>query len=319
MAAERAPVDVAVGVLIRPDGRFLLASRPPGKPYAGYWEFPGGKLEREESVERALARELHEELGIEIGECAPWVVREFDYPHARVRLHFCRVSSWSGELRAREGQVFGFHSLNELPSPLLPATVPVLGWLGLPPLLAISDAAGLGRSAFLNKLEQQLELGLRLIQWREPDLDAAASSSIFEEVLLRAHAGGARVMVSSRHVRAAHSSAWAARADGIHLTAADLALATARPIGALAAASVHTRAELVRAAELGLDFVVAGTVLPTASHPGGAVLGWQGFAALVADSPIPVYAIGGLAAGDLRTAQRAGAHGLALKRAAWSL
>jgi 8-oxo-dGTP diphosphatase len=88
-AAEREPVDVAVGVLFDPDGRFLLTSRPPGKVYAGYWEFPGGKLETGESVEDALRREQHEELGITIGAVRPWKIELVDYPHARVRLHFC--------------------------------------------------------------------------------------------------------------------------------------------------------------------------------------------------------------------------------------
>ena len=99
----RPVVDVAVGVLIRPDGRFLLASRPEGKPYAHYWEFPGGKLEPGETVAAALARELHEELGVDIAAANPWVVREFEYPHAHVRLHFCRVTNWRGEPHAREG------------------------------------------------------------------------------------------------------------------------------------------------------------------------------------------------------------------------
>lgn len=102
--SDRSVVEVAVGVLIRPDGQFLLASRPEGKPYAGYWEFPGGKLEAGETVAQALARELHEELGIQIGPVTPWRVELVDYPHALVRLHFCKVSAWSGELEMREGQ-----------------------------------------------------------------------------------------------------------------------------------------------------------------------------------------------------------------------
>ena len=115
MTSTRTPVEVAAGVLIRRDGRFLLASRPAGKPYASYWEFPGGKVEGGESVAEALARELHEELGIRTGTACPWVVRVFDYPHARVRLHFLRVFEWSGELHAREHQSFGFFSTSALP------------------------------------------------------------------------------------------------------------------------------------------------------------------------------------------------------------
>ncbi|HUN91231.1 MAG TPA: NUDIX domain-containing protein [Burkholderiaceae bacterium] len=130
--ATRPIVDVAVGVLIRPDRAVLLADRPAGKPYAGYWEFPGGKIEKGETPAVALARELHEELGIEVeaADCLPWVVYEHDYPHAYVRLHFQRVTRWRGEPRPREGQRLMFLAPGAPPpQPLLPAAQPALGWL----------------------------------------------------------------------------------------------------------------------------------------------------------------------------------------------
>jgi len=127
-APERVPVDVAVGVLINPDGEFLLTSRPHGKVYAGYWEFPGGKLEAGESVEQALRRELHEELGIEIGAAQPWKVELVDYPHARVRLHFCKVFAWRGEFQMREQQTMAWQQLPVAVAPVLPGTLPVLEW-----------------------------------------------------------------------------------------------------------------------------------------------------------------------------------------------
>jgi len=127
-AAERTPVDVAVGVLVDADGRFLLTSRPAGKVYAGYWEFPGGKLEAGESVEGALRRELHEELGIEIGAAEAWKVEVVDCPHARVRLHFCKVRSWQGTFEMREGQRMAWQTLPVDVMPVLPGTVPVLRW-----------------------------------------------------------------------------------------------------------------------------------------------------------------------------------------------
>lgn len=130
---ERTPVDVAVGVLIERDaagveGRFLLTSRPEGKVFAGYWEFPGGKLEAGESVEQALRRELQEELGLTIGEVMPWKVEVMDYPHARVRLHFCKVFDWSGEFQMLEGQSMAWQTLPVELTPVLPGTVPVLRW-----------------------------------------------------------------------------------------------------------------------------------------------------------------------------------------------
>ena len=126
--AERHAVDVAVGVLIDDHGRFLLTSRPAGKVYAGYWEFPGGKVETGESIEQALRRELQEELGITIGPVQPWQVELMDYPHARVRLHFCKVFAWQGDFEMREGQAMAWQTLPLDVQPVLPGTVPVLAW-----------------------------------------------------------------------------------------------------------------------------------------------------------------------------------------------
>jgi 8-oxo-dGTP diphosphatase len=125
---DRVPVEVAVGVLIAPDGRFLLTSRPEGKPYAGYWEFPGGKLEAGETVEAALRRELHEELGITIAAAQPWQVEVVDYPHALVRLNFCKVFQWQGDFEMREGQQMAWSELPVAVQPVLPGTIPVLRW-----------------------------------------------------------------------------------------------------------------------------------------------------------------------------------------------
>lgn len=125
----RKVTEVAVGVMVHPDGRYLLAQRPHGKPYEGYWEFPGGKLEAGESVEAALARELHEELGIDVYACELWRTLEHDYPHAYVRLFFCKVTGWTGTPLGREGQAITWQALPVDVAPLLPAAIPVLEWL----------------------------------------------------------------------------------------------------------------------------------------------------------------------------------------------
>ena len=127
--ARRPCTDVAVGVLIRSDGQFLLTTRPPGKAYAGHWEFPGGKVETGETVEQALVRELHEELGIHATCIQRWREQVVDYPHALVRLHFCHVTAWHGELVMREGQQFAWQTLHVSVQPLLAGTVPVLAWM----------------------------------------------------------------------------------------------------------------------------------------------------------------------------------------------
>ena len=126
---DRSLVQVAVGVLIQNDSAFLLTSRPVGKVYAGYWEFPGGKLEAGETVEQALRRELREEIGISIGNCTLWKTERIDYPHALVQLNFCKVTQWSGDLEMHEGQQFAWQHLPVTVTPVLPGTVPVLQWL----------------------------------------------------------------------------------------------------------------------------------------------------------------------------------------------
>ncbi len=130
MTDSRKHTEVAVGILIRPsDGALLLSTRPEGKPYAGYWEFPGGKIESGETVEQALRRELEEELGIVIGSADVWRVTEHDYPHALVRLHWCKVGEWRGEFEMREGQAMQWQQLPLDVMPVLPGAVPVLRWL----------------------------------------------------------------------------------------------------------------------------------------------------------------------------------------------
>ena len=140
---DRKTVDVAVGVLVKPNGDFLLTSRPPGKVYEGYWEFPGGKLEAGETVEQALRRELIEEIGITIGTVQLWKVELVDYPHALVRLNFCKVFDWTGELHMLEGQSFAWQNLPVTVAPVLPGTVPVLGWFaqerGFPEIIQVGS------------------------------------------------------------------------------------------------------------------------------------------------------------------------------------
>ena len=122
------PVDVAVGILMKPNGEVLLACRPQGKPYAGYWEFPGGKVESGETIFNALKREFSEEIAVDIQSAEPWCGVEHVYPHAHVRLHFYISRDWRGEPRALEGQQLAWQGAVAL-TPLLPATIPLIEWL----------------------------------------------------------------------------------------------------------------------------------------------------------------------------------------------
>jgi 8-oxo-dGTP diphosphatase len=296
-------VEVAAAVIQRPDGAYLVAQRPPGKVYEGYWEFPGGKVEPGEPPEAALARELHEELGFDVQTAYPWLTRVYTYPHATVRLNFFRVTRWCGEPHPRENQAIAWQEPGaRLAAPMLPANAPVLASLALPVEYAITDATGMGAAAMLERLEQRLGQGLKLLQVREPALPGRELFT--EQAIGRAHRYGCKVMVKASF----------AGADGIHFTAAELMKLQARPRGMLAAASCHTREELERAMQLELDFAVVG---PVKEKSGFAPLGWPGFRRVVDKTSIPVFAIGGLTRADMEDAWRAGAHGLAMIRGAW--
>jgi 8-oxo-dGTP diphosphatase len=278
-----------------------MARRPPGKLYAGYWEFPGGKIEPAEAPAAAIARELHEELGIDIGVACPWITRVFTYPHGTVHLRFFRIFDWKNEPHPREGQDIGWQRLDALVcGPMLPANAPVLASLALPWEYAITNASQVGVSAMLSLLEKRLAGGLKLVQIREPDFK---DKDVFtRQAIALAHRHGAKVMTKAPHPEA----------DGLHVTAAQLMALKERPKQGLAAASCHTREELERATQLGMDFAVLGPVKDKAA------IGWPRFAELVQDCGIPVYAIGGVIPSDLEQARRAGAHGLAMIRAAWA-
>jgi 8-oxo-dGTP diphosphatase len=301
------PLEVAAAVVQRADGAFLLAQRPAGKVYAGYWEFPGGKIEPGEAAERALARELHEELGIEACTSFPWLTREYTYPHASVRLNFFRVTAWRGEPHPREQQAITWQRLGTpLAAPMLPANAPVLAALALPHEYAITDAEGRGALEMLSRIGVRLKQDLKLIQVRDRAL--AGRDAFVRDVVRLAHRHGARVLVSGAP----------AAGDGVHYTAQQLMALKSRPREGLAAASCHTPEELAQAAALELDFAVLGPINPTPSHPDAALLGWEGFARIARGASLPVYAIGGLRRRDLEAAWRAGAHGVAMISGAWS-
>ena len=306
-------VEVAAAVIFNERGEFLLGQRPPGKVYAGYWEFPGGKVEAGESAKDALRRELHEELGIDVVTAYPWLTRDFDYSHAAVRLRFFRVLKWSGALHGKERQQFAWQSVrNVTVAPLLPANGPILRSLALPHVYGITCESALGRAAFMSNLARSLQSGLRLVQVREKQLADDALAAFSNEVVTLARASGAQVILNGPGAIAARSGA-----DGVHLSAAQLMAASHRPAGALCGASCHDASELAHARELGLDFVVLGPVKPTPSHPDAKTLGWHEFARLTAGYQLPVYALGGLRVMDLEQAWISGAHGVAMVRGAW--
>ena len=309
--------EVAAAVIERraADGsiEFLLGQRAPGSFYAGFWEFPGGKVEAGETPHGALVRELHEELGIEVLRADPWLQRQHVYEHAHVRLDFFRVREWTGELRDNVHSALAWQRADgQSVSPMLPANAPVLAALALPNFYAITHAGEIGIDAQLLALAHALEAGLKLVQLREPTLDAVRRATFVHAAVELCHQFGARALVNGDAALALEFGA-----DGLHLPALQLAACSTRPDFPLVAASCHSAAELGRAAELGCDFTVFGPVRATASHPGVTGIGWEAFAAELAVPPAPTFALGGLSAADLDVAQRSGAHGIAAIRAAW--
>lgn len=306
-------VEVAAAVILRPDGSFLLGRRPPGGFYAGYWEFPGGKVEANETPHDALLRELHEELGITVETAYPWITREFSYEHAQVRLHFFRVLSWAGELQDLQHDALEWQRPDTVTvAPLLPANAPVLAALALPDFYAISHAGEIGVDHQLKALVQALDRGLRLVQLRETGLATPQRAAFVYAAVDLCRSFGARVLVNTDMALASNAGA-----DGVHLAATQLLSLSRRPDFPLVAASCHDARELAHARRLGLDFVVLGPVRTTASHPGQPGMGWDAFAGLAADYPLPIFALGGLAREDREAAWAAGAHGIAAIRAAW--
>ena len=308
-------VEVAAAVMMRADGReFLLAQRPEGKVYAGYWEFPGGKVEPGESVRDALIRELQEELGITATECSPWLTRQFTYPHATVRLNFWRVTDWEGEIgitaplehSAVDWQKTG---KSATVAPILPANDPILKALSLPTTMAITNAETEGTERQLERLEDALLAGLRLIQVRDKDWPAAQRLWFAEGVCRLAHSHGALVVINDDEQIARRVGA-----DGIHLSSARLAACTQRPDFTWVGASCHNADEVTRAGELGLDYALLGPVLPTQTHPDATGLGWTAFAGQLTGNTLPVLALGGMTPAALSTAQKHGAHGIAMMR-----
>ncbi|HTH95634.1 MAG TPA: Nudix family hydrolase [Rhodocyclaceae bacterium] len=307
-------VEVAAAVIERPDGTFLLGRRPPNGIYSGWWEFPGGKVEAGETPYQAMVRELNEELGIHVESAYPWVMREHTYEHAHVRLHFFRVTQWSGELRDLQHDLLSWQEADNVTvSPMLPANAPILTGLRLPLHYGITHAGDIGVVAQLEKLERALSFGLRLVQLREPNLSPEQHRLFVNEAVGMCHAHGARVLING-DIDLARKS----RADGIHFSAAQLRSLSERPGFELVAASCHSAAELQHAALLAFDFVVIGAVQPTLTHPEQPALGWPGFASMAADATLPVYALGGLASTDIETARRNGAHGIAAIRSTWA-
>jgi len=269
-------------------------------------------VEAGETPRQALDRELHEELGIRVNQAWPWLSRAYVYPHAHVMLRFFRVTAWEGEPRPQEGQTLAWTPTGAPDvAPILPANDPVLKALKLPLEYWVSDVQNMGEAQFMTRLMARLARGPGFVQLREKTLNHEAYAALARRVAAICHDHGTQLALNGYPDLAAKLGV------GLHLTSSQLTTITCRPDLEWVGASCHDRDELAQAIALELDWVVLGPVQPTASHPQAHPLGWQNFAELIQDCPIPVYALGGLVSADLNAARSRGAHGIAMLRGAW--
>jgi len=310
-------IHVMAAALMDTDGQVLIARRPPAVHLGGLWEFPGGKREAGESREQALARELHEELGIRIQKSRPLIAICHDYPDRQILLDVWRVTRWQGRVQARESQPLAWVPVQELHQYEFPAADrPVLKALRLPDRYLITPPPGSDPQAWLAGLQASLTDAVRLLQIRAPGQRGAALESLVSKALAicRQHNPQLRILVNGDPDLARDCGA-----DGVHLNRRRLWTMAPRKPGVdwLLAASCHDQSELRQAALLGVDFAVLGPLAATPSHPGAPGLGWRRFSELVAGAEIPVYALGGMLAADRQAAFEAGGQGIAAIRAWW--
>ncbi|QTR50195.1 Nudix family hydrolase [Candidatus Thiothrix anitrata] len=309
------PLYVVAAVIRGSDGRILLAQRPNNKHQGGKWEFPGGKLEAGETPLQALGRELQEELGITPRQARPLIKVRYAYPERSVLLDVWEVTAFQGVPHGCEGQPVAWFSAAQLPSLEFPAAnAPIVTAALLPDHYLITPEPS-NFPHFLSRLENCLQAGVRLVQFRAKSLNASVYLGLAQEVIELTHAYQCKVMVNSPPLAIAG-------ADGVHLTSRQLQQASAQILesrlpGQWLSAACHNVEELARAAKLGVDFALLAPVLPTRTHPGMPALGWRAFQDSVDAVNFPVYALGGLNAADLATARQYGGQGIAAIRGLW--
>lgn len=305
MPHDKQRLHVAVGVIRNDEGRILITRRAQNAHQGGLWEFPGGKLEAGEPVLQALARELAEELGIQVQTASPLIKIKHDYGDRQVLLDVWNVTAFAGQASGREGQAMRWIAAEQFDEFRFPAAnLPIIAAAQLPCYYAILE--GRNVAEVLDNCSRILAAGVKLLQFRVKSLPAVDLPAVLEQVSRHCQQHQADLLVNSDLPVAADS------AQGLHLSSRALLACSRRPNGyRWVAASCHNLHELQRAETLGLDFAVLAPVQPTASHPDAPPLGWEKTTDLLDQINLPVFALGGLDRRDLNQALAAGAQGIA--------
>ena len=305
-------IEASVGIIFNESFQLLMAERPQSKTWSGWWEFPGGKIEKGETPLEALKRELKEEIGISVIDAEKWIVRKYAYEGYEVTLHFYKVTQWSGNIEAKEEQKISWVLPdNNVVSPILPANDLIFKAISLPDIYAITNAYEYSGN-FLNKVEQQLNNGLGLIQIREKAISKNAFIELTKEIIQMAGNFDAKVMINSDI-----NLAYKLNADGVHLNSSLLHRLSEIPKDLIVSASCHSARDIEKAMTMGVSFVVLSPVQKTQSHPNTTPIGWDSFSKITQNYSIPIYALGGMKQDDIENAFNAGAIGIASQRAIW--
>jgi len=309
-------INVVVGIIYNNTmDSILLCLRQAGGSQNGLWEFPGGKLEIDETLLHALRRELYEEVGIHVEAAHPLVRLDHDYPDVSIRLHAWVVDHWSGTPCGMEDQITEWVPIADIGNRQFPeANARILRSIQLPSLYLITPDLESYDDNFLQLTETMIVNGLRLLQFRSKRTEFAQHRSLVSELVQMCNRGACRLIYNGTA-----DQALVIGAHGVHLQSRDLMQLSERPMreGCLVAASCHDQQEIVHATSMGVDFCVIAPVHQTSTHPGSQGLGWSRFSVLAGMADIPVYALGGIKPDELPTARNSGAHGIAMISGVW--
>ena len=307
-------IHVVAAVIENQQNQVFIAKRPDHVHQGALWEFPGGKVEEGESTEQALKRELFEELGIHIRTFEPLIQISHDYSDKSVFLDVWRVTKFDGDAHGKEGQPTRWINKNEFAQFDFPAAnKAIITAATLPQYYLITpDSDFAHRTTFLETIEKRLQDGIRLLQLRAKNLNPQDLATLYQEVVKINQAYDALIMLNSSVLFAENL-----RAKGVHLSSKALMSATSIPKNMISGASCHSKAQMLKAESLGVDFILISPVLKTATHPNSKPIGWETFETFCKSSTIPVYALGGMQRNHLSKAINSGAQGIAGIRSLW--